>query len=534
MTWRRGLFAVLAYLALGPVAVRAQSIDLQLRIEGTRAPVPGAIVRVFGPNDKIVVQGLTSDFGRIAWVLASPGTYRIRIDRIGYTGLDLGPLELAIGGEFRREIEMPATRVDLPTLVVHGENQCKAYTREGSLAAALWLESRKALLANILTQESKSVPFHLKLFERDVSRTGTLEKEWVGKSAIVRGQPFASLPAAVLLQRGFVFEDGDESTFAGIDATLLLSDEFIDSHCFNVVEGENGLVGLAFQPPPKRQVPDVQGTLWLDRATSELRHLEFFYTGLHQEIRTLGLGGRVDFQRLSNGGWIVNSWYIRMPRMQLKGRVRLLSGFVDQGGTAVVVAEEGATASRALVVGRIRDSTAGGDAGLAGAIVRVRGQTDSTVTNDDGTFALAVATGGEQTLEVEHPKLTLVPAVTARKFLLSLGDTVRVEFSTPSINAYAETFCGTQAGRARSGLIGRTFGPGGAAQERMSVRVQWEPAAGTSKEERSESGPFGVYVLCDLPPDRTLQVRLLNGAAPLSSAPVTLARGEYRWLDVKP
>jgi hypothetical protein len=80
----------------------------------------------------------------------------------------------------------------------------------------------------------------------------------------------------------------------------------------------DGLIGLAFEPARKRRVADVKGVLWLDAATAELRHLEFTYTNLPWDVPASRVGGRVEFEQLASGVWIVRRWYVRAPRMGIE------------------------------------------------------------------------------------------------------------------------------------------------------------------------------------------------------------------------
>lgn len=94
---------------------------------------------------------------------------------------------------------------------------------------------------------------------------------------------------------------------------MLLSDLFLDEHCFAVRDGDEGRVGLSFRPVPGRKLPDVRGVLWLDRESGELRELEYTYTNLEFAGPEEQLGGRVEFERLPSGAWYIPHWRIRMP-----------------------------------------------------------------------------------------------------------------------------------------------------------------------------------------------------------------------------
>jgi hypothetical protein len=95
-----------------------------------------------------------------------------------------------------------------------------------------------------------------------------------------------------------------------------LSDIFQSSHCFAAVAGSDGQVGLSFEPAEAPLRVDIRGTLWLDASSSELRSIDFAYEGL-RERDELGIGpdasGRIVYDRMEDGGWIVSEWTIRVP-----------------------------------------------------------------------------------------------------------------------------------------------------------------------------------------------------------------------------
>ena len=172
------------------------------------------------------------------------------------------------------------------------------------------------------------------------------------RSGTTRGAPFASIPASTLAAEGFVSVVRDTTVFNAPDAALLLSDTFVETHCFAAVARQkDSLAGLAFRPVPGRLVPEVRGTLWVQRASTELRFLEYRYVFAAGEREPDQLGGRLEFARLPGGAWIVSSWHIRMPRtgpryVRTVSGVRrednLLIGYLDRGGWARVIADTAA------------------------------------------------------------------------------------------------------------------------------------------------------------------------------------------------
>lgn len=506
--------------------LHAQLVDLQVRESPSRAPVTGAIARLIGPQG-VVSQGLTNEQGRVYLLGPRAGQYRLKIDRIGWTGMLTEPFEVPAGSTVRREVIMVSRPIELPALVVTGKSACDL-KGAGAVTTVLWEEIGKALTASVLTQRHGRLPIHVREFSRHVALSGQILREWVTASSVIRGRPFSTLPPAVLANAGFVQLSEDSTTYAVPDADLLLSDAFAATHCFKAVPVQNGLVGLEFVPAAGRKVPDVRGTLWLDRTTDDLKYIEFTYTGLEGELAEAGLGGRVDFQRLPTGAWIISHWYARMPRLATSPKGVTLVGFVDRGGKAQLAAGEAGLLDKAVVSGRIYDSTTGG--GLAGAVVRVEGHRDSVLTDAAGKFELAVSVSGEHVVSAAHPKLGLLRGRPSRPVILSIGDTTRVEFALPSAATFAQAFCGSSRGRA--GIIGLVLTAEGKPAANLDIRVIWLTADG-SREERDRSNQRGAYALCNLSPGPTLPVRVQDGRRTLLELKLTLEPREQRWLDLR-
>jgi hypothetical protein len=517
----------------------AQQVDLQIREEGSRAPVGGAIVRLLGDRG-VAAQGLTNEQGRIVLRAAAPGSYRIKVDRIGWSGFTTPPVALAAGAVYQRELLMEARRVELPALEVRGRSRCDREGQGGPLAAALWDEIGKALTANVVTQRQGTVRLHVRGFVRELDQRSRPLREWVAASTLMRGQPFASLPPGALAEIGFVQQESHDSvTYAAPDAALLLSDEFVGTHCFRAVQGKDGLLGLAFEPTAGRKVADVKGTLWVDRATSELRFLEYLYTGLPGILARAGLGGRVEFRRLPAGTWIVSYWHVRTPtltesetaqRRNVGRTFARLIGYTDLGGRAEIASDALGQVDRALLVGVVFDSV--NARGLADAVVRVQGYQDSVLTDAEGRFRLAVPASGDQVVTVAHPRSRLLQQGTTRPALLSLGDTTRVEFTVSSLDSFVRALCGTPA-RGRSGVVGIAWGSDGKPAAGHEIRVRWNTSGGGVKEERRDVRADGLYALCELPPDQSLPVRLFDRIRPVDEQVLQLEWGAFRWVELR-
>lgn len=335
--------SVTAALCLALVTrVPAQTVEVQIAEELTGIPTAGAIVRLLR-DTTVVMQGLANELGRIMFRAPGPGWYRLQADRIGFPGSVSAPFQLAEGEALRRDLVMPARRVELPAIEVRGESRCGRGAGD-PLAVTLWEEIQKALTANVLTQRAQQVALRVDQFEREVELDGRTLPERAVRSVTTRGAPFASVPASILAAEGFVSVVRDTTVFNAPDAVLLLSTEFVETHCFGAVSRQkDSLVGLTFRPAPDRKVPEVRGTLWVHRASSELRFLEYRYVFARGDREPDQLGGRVEFSRLPGGAWIVSSWHIRMPRTApryvrtvsgVRRENELLVGYLDRGGRA--------------------------------------------------------------------------------------------------------------------------------------------------------------------------------------------------------
>lgn len=98
--------------------------------------------------------------------------------------------------------------------------------------------------------------------------------------------------------------------------------------------GDTTLIGLVFEPRTNNQLSDIQGTIWVDSATSELRRLEYGYIRAPLPFPVPSLGGYVDFRRHRTGAWYVSTWQIRMPRWRttnMNPSGVALAGFVEVG-----------------------------------------------------------------------------------------------------------------------------------------------------------------------------------------------------------
>lgn len=362
---------VLAAVLLLPASARAQAVTARVLAAEGAQPVVGALVYLIDDAGTPLRRSLTDPRGRALLVGFPAGRYRLRVEMIGMATAETEPFEVAGGVTVQRELVLESQAIWIEGLQVQADDRCRVRPEEGLLTARVWEEARKALEAATVTDEQRLYRYETMLYERDLDMdTRVVEGEERRRRRATMRTPFLSRPAEELMEDGFVERSGNGDLYFAPDAQVLLSDVFLDSHCFRLTPGEAeeesaGLVGLAFEPTERRgRTVDISGTLWLDPQTSELRWLEYRYENLDADIRSDELGGRVEFRRMPEGGWIIPEWWLRMPNVAAQRNratgalTRYLVGFRESGGLVLDV--EGVMAmGRARtgsVEGVVRDS----------------------------------------------------------------------------------------------------------------------------------------------------------------------------------
>jgi hypothetical protein len=201
----------------------------------------------------------------------------------------------------------------------------------------VWDEIAKALrssqlVARDFSDYSASYTYRKTLNARRVVASSDTTFSLVGNA-----RPFAMRDAAFLATHGYVV--GNENLgwmYYAPDESVLLSDQFASSHCFQVVRDKErrGQVGIEFKPVSTRAVSDIAGVLWIEERTAELKELIFRYVNAGA-LERFKAGGFARFRRLPSGSWIVDSWAISGPILE-KSREPfadlIVVGYVEDGG----------------------------------------------------------------------------------------------------------------------------------------------------------------------------------------------------------
>lgn len=539
-----GVAGALVFMAFSARLLAAQgaTITVEVRQLGSGAPVAGALVSLLASGVRID-RALSSAQGEAELQGEVGSSYAIEVERVGFETASNDTVKVTSTAQ-RVTIFVDSRRVRLANVVVQGKQQCSRDSREGASAAAVWSEARKALEASLLAGSRRMrVPFPLTStrYVRHLSRSQRIEREEIRRHS--SSTAFVSAPAEELSRSGYLRDSSGTYFFYAPDAAVLLSDPFASDHCFTVTrrsDKDSAFVGLRFTPAPDRTLPEVSGTLWLDEASSELRYMEFAYENLPRQLDHPQAGGRVDFARLDDGRWIVESWKIRSPRFAYVTQTRVgsftlerelqLVGFLDEGGVTAVPYTAGArtslSARPAIAMGTVFDSTQ--NSSLAGAVVSLAGTNIADSTGRDGRFVLSSPLSGEYTINISHPRLALLGiGPLTESVRLASGDTSQLRIALPSSRSIVANRCRSTDTVSSPGpiLLGivrdsATLLPVAGA----AVTVRWDRPiyrrSGTmfaigadSSEIETASDSAGTFFVCGIPRDREVRVWANSGVA---------------------
>ncbi len=534
-----------------PMRASAQALR-GVVVEGGDRPVAGVVLLLMDGESGVAARALSNERGEFRLAAPGAGLYRVRTMRIGFRPVLSEKIQLDAGADVAQRIVVAGVLFSLDTVRVVSHNACRAVVDSGAATFAVWEQARTALTATQLTGNARAMAMTTLSYERalDPVNRRVRKQSMVFRTKNVT-QPWMSLPPETLRRIGYVVVEPDGSTtFRAPDLEMLLSNVFLEDHCFKLTSGE-GRIGIAFEPTnERRRVPEIRGTLWLDRASSQLRSLELRYVNVEPEQERIA-GADMEFVRMSNGAWAISRWSIRMPVMEQRLRPGTFGGaalFVREvrvEGGEVVLARLGRDTlwmqPLRTLSGSVVDSGAG--VPIAGARVSLDGTALLDTTDERGTFQIAGVLSGEYALQVRTPSLDSASAV--HQTTLTFADAaVSHEIRVPSAQQVAASTC-----PARSEYHGIVIGSlrmrGDTPIPRdTKVRAEWDSfllrgEASSPFVVRSPRGidtradASGVFRLCGVPIFTALVLSVESDSAEAELFPLTIPQnGRFARADL--
>jgi hypothetical protein len=502
-------------------SAHAQSIEGLVLDAETEAPLPGVLVSLLDEAGDRVRAVLSDEAGHFRIEVHRFGRYRLRAERIGLTTTTSDAFMVFSTDPVERQLRLDARAVEIAGLVVDSRvTQCRLDGERAIQIQRWWQDVRTALDVSSVISGQGIAQFNVERFER----------EWdEGLERIVRSQgrqetsvserPFVSADAAFLSNGGFVQGDllaGQREYFAP-DADVLLSDVFLGDHCFSIREHQDDRwVGLSFEPNRISDIPDIEGTLWIDTVSAELQSLDFRYASM-EGVPDSESGGYVEFEYLPSGAWIVREWYIRMPRLGLRpgGRDHKfeLLGYVDVGGTVELREAVSTDRDRLSEVGALRgtvyDSIRG--QGLADATVAIIGTRLQALTDIRGEFVLRnVPVGSHRVTFVHDDPMAWGLGSPFRTVDVEAERTSSVYLSLPSFRQTARVVCTGSGAEAETVLLGHIVDEEGLGLQNVRVVLEWLEIRHEEHEfdraHEVRTGADGRFVVCTVPADAPVSV----------------------------
>ena len=545
----RPIILVAAFIVAG-TRLAAQEVLIEVVELSNGKPILGAGVSLVDDSG-FSLSGNFSDQGGHT-VLRAPtlGKYVVRAEKVGYDTwssvvlhFTSKPIHLRVG--------MSPSR-NPPQVIMRNETACQLLTQPGTPAGDLWAEMRKALTASAVTEAQGLVPLDVDLYERALDRNFEIVSENTEQRQRLTRRPATGISWDQLdsTRRAAVI-GGD--VYRAPDAATLVSDQFVKSHCFAAIRGygqETGLAGLEFKPVRVGSQPELTGVIWLDPKANALRYLNFDYVNLPIPLRIARTTGRVDFQRLPGGQWIVPRWYIRMPRVAQVASADVRSpgvahdtllGYQEVGGSARPAGTAGPSASRnapppalpanpatesarvsptqSVLTGVVFDSTTGTP--LKDVQVSTGGGRFKVVTSPGGHYELAIDGPLADTIVFEHPRLRLFRvADRIQTITMPAGARGQVSVLIPSYGTLRKRLCGqNETGTEAQGIaVGYVRDAAGRPVPNAHVWTTWQilwverngrlVSTNQQRTVETDTGSDGSYLMCGFTRDAQITAKV--------------------------
>lgn len=501
-------------------------------------PLVGVVVMLLDSTDNTVTRVLSNEAGEFRVVAPRPGSYKLRALRIGYLPVTSGVFSLAAGASTAERLVMDDSRVELSAMRVVGKTSCTRDARNSAALMNAWDQAVASMAAVALGSTSALTATTMRI-TRELDGGGKrVNSQVVSFRTANVIEPWRSAPVDSLHLLGYVWADKHDSLsyhVPGLD--VFLSPLFLEDHCLQPTTGPDTTeIGVHFGPTSERRnMPEVQGVLWMTRATAALRRMEFSFVNVPgMERVNAPAGGSMEFAQLPNGTVLITGWEIKMPTLTKKfarDAFARVTAIAASGGRTVLIQNGADTLYRGKFLtfkGSVVDSASA--VGVAGATVRLVGTNLRTSADANGRFVFNNMLPGEYSIEVKTPSLDSIgeSAQTSAVVFEQMPD---VLINVPSAVHAAGKLCPANRdpqGRLLGGIYGVLQGGGDStAWSDVEVEANWTRFGITSTENEAivkksknllgtRTDARGVFQLCGIPVDYalTLTAKPARGIAP--------------------
>lgn len=278
----------------------------------------GAVVTATDTAGVHAGRELTTARGDFVLPVSHPGRYTITVLRLGSLPETVRDVVVEPGKDHRIKIRIARDAPRPPVVAVRSGEQCNLRSDTTALGYA-WSQFLVVLATADLAAESKVFSGTWLRTERwlDKNLRDTVGRSDTTVTMSLDAQMMPALPADSSRVAGFVIESDQGVLYHTPDVQTLASRAFLARRCFSFdppPPTQPGWTGLHFRSPDFRVgVVDIEGTLWIDRATLEPRGLGFRYVNLPPAFDAAESGGTLRFRQLPTGHWIVEEWTLRVP-----------------------------------------------------------------------------------------------------------------------------------------------------------------------------------------------------------------------------
>lgn len=527
---RRSVHALLLAAAAAS-ALGAQQLRGTVFLPDGSTRTAGVIVELLDGRGTMVQRTLSG--GRGEYLLRAPaaGRYAVRALRVGYRPTLLPAEEITLQAPSVRNIVLDPTPVTLGTVRVVAQDQCRLRPDSGQMVRRVWDEASKALLASRLANESGMLDAEWLTYRRWSDPAERLiRRQQIDLHRGPTATVFESRDADSLASQGYVLERGGVETFIAPDAAVLLSEPFAATHCLRLQAAgrdSSDLIGVHFEPIRRDRLrSDIAGVFWLDRATAELRALEFRYVGLSSGAEEAGAGGHLSFAHLSTGHWIIERWNLRLPALALEGtgpRIRASGGSLvitavqNSGGVVTAVSRDGARLySGSLPEARLQVTSTDPRHPAAGVAVRLEGTDYEGITDSTGRAVIPQVLEGTYRAGAYSPLIESVQSIAPAREITAGRSAASEPIALPTIAELVRSSCGptADADGPSSILYGFVRDSLGRGLADVAVSASWiteaperEGASARTDGVAIRSTDTGQWRLCAVPRNTNVTVR---------------------------